>query len=44
MIVFELLNILARSQGYMNKTLTKKINVFVIVYLNNILIYTKNKS
>ena len=31
-------------QGYINKILAEKLNVFVIVYLNNILIYTKSKS
>ena len=31
-------------QGYTNKILGEKLDVFVIVYLDNILIYTKNKS
>ncbi len=31
-------------QGYINKILAKKLNVFVIIYLNDILIYTKNKD
>ncbi len=31
-------------QGYINKILAEKLNVFVIVYLDDILIYTKNKG
>ena len=29
---------------YINKILAKKLNIFVIVYLDNILIYTKDPS
>ena len=29
-------------QGYVNKILAKKLDIFVIVYLDNILIYTEN--
>ena len=29
-------------KGYVNKILTEKLNIFVIVYLDNILIYTKD--
>ena len=29
----------ASFQGYINKILAKKLNVFIIVYLDNILIY-----
>ena len=29
-------------QGYINKILTEKLNIFVIVYLDDILIYTKD--
>ena len=29
-------------QGYLNKILAKKLDIFVVVYLNNILIYTKD--
>ena len=29
-------------QGYANKILAKKLDIFVIVYLNDILIYIKN--
>ena len=31
-------------KGYINKIVAKKLNVFVIVYLNDILIYTKDAS
>ena len=41
---FGLLNIPASFQGYINKIVAKKDNVFVIVYLDDILIYTKNAS
>ena len=37
-----LTNILASFQGYINKIFTKKFNIFVIVYLDNILIFTEN--
>ena len=33
---------LATFQEYVNKILAKKFDIFVIVYLNNILIYTKD--
>ena len=33
----------ATFQGYINKILAEKLNVFVIVYLDDILIYTKDK-
>ena len=39
---FGLLNTLATFQGYINKILAKKLNVFVIVYLDNILIYIED--
>ncbi len=39
---FGLSNTLASFQGYINKILTKKLDIFVIVYLNNILIYTED--
>ena len=29
-------------QGYINKVLVKKFDIFIIVYLNNIFIYTKD--
>ena len=41
---FKLSNAPASFQDYINKILAKKFNTFVIVYLDNILIYTKNKG
>ena len=41
---FGLSNAPTNFQGYINKILAKKLNVFIIVYLNNILLYTKNES
>ncbi len=40
---FGLTNILVTFQGYINKILTEKLDVIVIVYLNDIFIYTKSK-
>ena len=31
-------------EGYINKILAKKLNIFVIVYLDDIFIYTKNQG
>ena len=39
---FGLFNAPATFQGYVNKILAKKLDVFVIVYLDDILIYTKD--
>ena len=39
---FGLFNAPASFQGYVNKILAEKFDVFVIVYFDNILIYTKN--
>ena len=39
---FSLFNASAIFQDYVNKILAKKLNVFIIVYLDNILIYTKD--
>ena len=39
---FGLSNAPVSFQGYINKILAKKLDVFVIVYLNDILIYTKD--
>ena len=44
MILFKLTNVLTIFHGYINKILTEKFDVFMIVYLDNILIYTKNKG
>ena len=39
---FGLSNALATFQGYVNKILAEKLDIFVVVYLNDILIYTKD--
>ena len=39
---FSLFNTSATFQGYLNKILAKKFNILVIIYLDDILIYTKN--
>ena len=39
---FELFNASAIFHNYMNKILAKRLNIFVIVYLDNIFIYTKD--
>ena len=39
---FGLSNALASFQNYINKILAKKLDIFVIIYLNDIFIYTKN--
>ena len=39
---FDFFNALATFQGYVNKILAKKLDVFVIIYLDNILISTKD--
>ena len=41
---FGLSNALATLQRYVNKILAEKLNIFVIVYLDNILIYTKDSG
>ena len=41
---FRLTNVLATFQGYINKILIKKLNVFVIIYLDHIFIYIENKK
>ena len=41
---FKLSNALASFQSYINKILAKKLDVFVIVYFNNILIYTEERG
>jgi hypothetical protein len=38
---FGLINALAIFQAYINKVLSKIINYFIVIYLNNILIYFK---
>ena len=39
---FGLINAPANFQKYINKILTKKFNIFVSVYLDNIIIYTND--
>ena len=39
---FDLFNSPASFQGYVNKILVEKLDVFIIVYLNDILICTEN--
>jgi mevalonate kinase len=41
---FELANAFVTFQSYINFALRKFLNVFVIIYLNNILIYSQNKE
>ena len=41
MMLFRLSNAPTIFQGYIKKILTKKLDIFVIVYLDDILIYTK---
>ncbi len=40
---FGLTDVTAMFQGYINKILAEKLDVFVIVYLDDILIYTENE-
>lgn len=41
---FGLFNIPASFQGYINKILAEKLDIFVIIYLNDILISTENSG
>ncbi len=43
-MLFGLTNAPATFQGYINKILAKKLDVFIIVYLEDILIYTESKG
>ena len=43
-ILFGLFNPLASFQGYINKILPEQLNVFVIVYLDDLFIYTKDEG
>ena len=43
-MLFGLSNSLAIFQRYINKILAKKLDIFIILYLDNILIYTKDLS
>lgn len=44
MIFFNITNVLVSFQGYVNKILAEKLNIFVIVYLNNVLVYMKDSG
>ena len=39
---FGLSNVSVTFHGYVNKTLAEKLDIFIIVYLDDILIYTKD--
>ena len=39
---FGLINILAKFQGYINKILAEKLDIFIIVYLDDIFIYIED--
>jgi hypothetical protein len=41
---FSLINALIIFQAYINKVLSRIINYFIVIYLNNILIYFKPKE
>ena len=43
-MLFGLINALAIFQSYINKILVEKLDVFVIVYLNDIIFYIKSKD
>lgn len=40
---FRLTNVAATFQDYINKILAGKLNIFVIIYFDNILIYTESE-
>lgn len=41
---FGLSNAPASFQSYVNRTLAEKLNIFVVVYLDDILIYTEDEG
>ena len=41
-MLFSLSHAPATFQGYVNKILAEKLDIFIVVYLDDILIYTKN--
>ena len=41
---FKLSNALISFHGYINKIVAEKLNVFIIVYSNHLLIYNKDES
>ena len=42
MMPFGLSSVPASFQGYINKILAEKLNIFVIIYLDDIFIYTED--
>lgn len=44
MMLFGLSNAPASFQSYINKIFAEKVNVFVIIYLDDIRIYTENEG
>ena len=43
-MLFHFFNILVSFQNYINKILAEKLNIFIIVYWDNIFIYIKKLS
>ena len=43
-ILFTFSNLFISFSGYINKILIEKLNIFIIIYLNNILIQLKTDS
>ncbi len=43
-MLFRLTNAPATFQGYINKILVEKLDVSIIIYLDNIFFYTKNEK
>ena len=43
-MLFNLINIFITFQNYVTKTFKLYINVFYVIYLNNVLIYLKSKK
>ena len=43
-MLFDFVNASAIFQTYINKTLTEVMNIFCVVYLNDILIFLKNRK
>ena len=41
---FDFFNILVTFQKFINRILAKKLNIFIIIYLDNILIYIEDLS
>ena len=43
-MLFKLINTSATFQTYINNVLKKHLNMFVVIYLDNILVYLKNEK